>query len=111
MRKIKSFVISKQLTGRLPGDPEWVNYYFKDFTLSDYKFIVINRRTLTPLVWNFTSTQITGELHLGKDGQIVIRDPFAIGEELSKYLLERPIVPNGINLLRPNNLEEWINKV
>ncbi|MBR2438620.1 MAG: glycoside hydrolase family 9 protein [Lentisphaeria bacterium] len=33
MRKIKSFVISKQLTGRLPGDPEWVNYYFKDFTL------------------------------------------------------------------------------
>ena len=33
MRKIKSFVISKQLTGRLPGDPEWANYYFKDFTL------------------------------------------------------------------------------
>lgn len=85
--------------------------YFKDFILSDYKFIVINRRTLTPLVWNFTSTQIIGELHLGKDGQIVIRDPFTIGEELSKYLLERPIVPNGINLLRPNHLEEWINKI
>ncbi|MBQ9771341.1 MAG: glycoside hydrolase family 9 protein [Lentisphaeria bacterium] len=33
MRKIKSFVISKQMTGRLPGDPEWANYYFKDFTL------------------------------------------------------------------------------
>jgi hypothetical protein len=85
--------------------------YFKDFTLVDYKFIVINRRTLTPLVWNFASTQATGELHLGKDGQIIIRDPFTIGEELSKYLLDKPTVPNGINLVKPNNLEEWINKL
>lgn len=85
--------------------------YFKDFTLVDYKFIVINKRTLTPLVWNFVNTQSTGELHLGKDGQIVIRDPFTIGEELSKYLLDKPAVPNGINLVKPNNLEEWINKL
>lgn len=33
MRKIKSFVISKQMTGRLPGDPMWAKYYFRDFTL------------------------------------------------------------------------------
>lgn len=85
--------------------------YFKDFTLVDYKFIVINKRTLTPLVWNFVNTQSIGELHLGKDGQIVIRDPFTIGEELSKYLLDKPTVPNGINLVKPNNLEEWINKL
>lgn len=85
--------------------------YFKDFTLVDYKFIVINKRTLTPLVWNFVNTQSIGELHLGKDGQIVIRDPFTIGEELSKYLLDKPTVPNGINLDKPNNLEEWINKL
>lgn len=83
--------------------------YFKDFTLVDYKFIVVNRRTLTPLVWTFSSTQSTGELHLGKGGQIIIRDPFIIGEELNKYLLERPIVPNNIDLIKPNNLEEWIN--
>jgi hypothetical protein len=50
-------------------------------------------------------------LHLGKDGQIIIRDPFTIGEELSKYLLDKPTVPNGINLDKPNNLEEWINKL
>lgn len=83
--------------------------YFKDFKLADYKFIVANRKTLTPLVWNFESTQAVGELHLGKNGQIVIRDPFTIGEELSKYLEERPKVPNGIDLIKPNNLEEWIN--
>lgn len=85
--------------------------YFKDFTLVDYKFIVANRRTLTPLVWTFSSTQATGELHLGKDKQIVVRDPFTIGEELTRYLIERPTVPDGIDLIRPNNLEEWINKL
>ena len=26
--------------------------YFKDFKLLDYNFIVVNKRTLTPLVWN-----------------------------------------------------------
>jgi hypothetical protein len=83
--------------------------YFKDFYLADYKFIVVNRRTLIPLVWTFSSTQLTGELHLGKGGQIIIRDPFIIGEELNRYLLERPIVPNNIDLIKPNKLEEWIN--
>lgn len=85
--------------------------YFKDFTLVDYKFIVVNKRTLVPLVWTFDSTQSTGELHLGKDRQIVIRDPFTIGEELYKYLLDKPKVPNGIEMIKPNNLEEWINKL
>lgn len=85
--------------------------YFKDFTLVDYKFIVANKRTLTPLVWNFESTKTYGELKLGKDGKIIIRDPFTIGEELSEYLKNRPLVPNGIDLVKPNNLEEWINKL
>lgn len=85
--------------------------YFRDFTLTDYKFIVANKRTLTPLVWNFASTKTYGELKLGKDNKIIIRDPFTIGEELSYYLENKPIVPNGINLTKVNNLEEWINKL
>ena len=36
-------------------------------------------------------------------------DIFIIGEELNRYLLERPIVPNNIDLIKPNKLEEWIN--
>ena len=31
--------------------------YFKDFKLAPYKFIVANKKTLTPLVWNFKSTE------------------------------------------------------
>ena len=83
--------------------------YFKDFTLLDYKFIVVNKRTLIPLVWTFSSTQKYGELHLGKNQQIVIRDPFTIGKELHTYLKEKPLIPNGIKITKPNKLEEWIN--
>ena len=83
--------------------------YFKDFTLLDYKFIVVNKRTLIPLVWTFSSTQKYGELHLGKNQQIVIRDPFTIGKELYTYLKEKPLIPNGIKMTKQNKLEEWIN--
>lgn len=85
--------------------------YFKDFTLVDYKFIVVNKKTLTPLVWNFKSTKEKGEIQLGKDKQIIIRDPFTIGEELSHYLNDKPQVPDGIERTKMNNLEEWINKL
>lgn len=106
-----SYSTQARLYWRIIRDNMDKDPYFKDFTLADYKFIVANRKTLTPLVWTFDSTQATGELHLGKDRQIVIRDPFIIGEELNHYLLERPKVPNGIDLIKPNKLEEWINKL
>lgn len=38
--------------------------YFKDFKLLDYDFIVVNRKTLTPLVWACPFTQSTGTLIL-----------------------------------------------
>lgn len=85
--------------------------YFKDFTLFDYKFIVVNRKTLTPLVWNCPFTQKEGTLFLGKNGQIELRDPLKIGEELYNYLSSRPKVPNGIDMTNSNNLETWINKL
>lgn len=85
--------------------------FFKDYTLAPYKFIVANRRTLTPLVWNFSSTKEKGDLILGKNKQIVLRDPFTIGEELNHYLCDKPRVPNEIELCHPNQLEKWINKI
>ena len=80
--------------------------YFKDFTLADYRFIVANRRTLTPLIWLFESTQNEGDI-ITKDNTI-LRDPFTIGEELNNYLTSNPKVPNNIDLIKPNKIENWI---
>lgn len=78
------------LKANLLNDP-----YFKDFTLENYRFIVINRRTLTPLVWEFPLTKTTGTL-VDKEGN-EYRDPFEIGKELQSYLNFRPRVPKGID--------------
>lgn len=69
--------------------------YFKDFSLEDYRFIICNPKTLTPLVWEFPLTKTMGTL-ITDDGE-EIRDPFEIGRELQSYLNLRPPVPNGIN--------------
>lgn len=83
--------------------------YFKDFKLLDYDFIVVNRRTLTPLVWTCPFTQAVGTLKFGKNDQIEMRSPFVIGEELSSYLTFRPKVPMGISEISANNLQEWLD--
>lgn len=70
--------------------------YFKDFSLEDYRFIIVNPKTLTPLVWEFPLTKSAGEL-IDDNGEL-IRDPFTIGKELKAYLDCRPPVPNGINM-------------
>lgn len=112
----KSFIdwnyqIQARLYWRIIRDNLDRDPYFKDFTLTDYKFIVANKKTLTPLVWNFESTRATGDLFFGKNQQIIMRDPFTIGKELNSYLCNRPTVPNNIEEIKPNNLEEWINKL
>lgn len=85
--------------------------YFKDFKLLDYDFIVVNRRTLTPLVWTCSFTQALGTLTFGKGGHIKYRSPFEIGEELHYYLSSRPKVPKGISDTGANDLKEWLNKL
>lgn len=84
---------------------------FKDYTLADYKFIVVNKNTLTPLVWEFTDTKKTGTLHYGKDRQIEMKDPEDIGVELYSYLSSRPDVPMGIKKDTHNDLISWLNIV
>ena len=85
--------------------------YFKDFELLDYMFIVVNRRTLTPLVWDCPLTRFIGTLYFGKNNQIEMRSPLEIGKELSFYLSSRPKVPMGINETGFNDLEDWLNKL
>lgn len=84
---------------------------FKDFKLADYKFIVVNRRTLTPLVWECDFTRAVGTLTFGKNKQIVMRDPEEIGKELYSYLSSRPKVPMGIEVYRVNDIRTWLNTI
>lgn len=78
------------LKANMSNDP-----YFKDFTLEDYRFIVVNKESLTPLVWKFPLTRAKGTL-IDKEGK-EYRDPFEIGKELQGYLNLRPTVPVGID--------------
>ena len=69
--------------------------YFKDFKLEDFRFIVVNRTSLTPLVWLFPLTDTVGTLISERGDEI--KDPFELGKELRGYLDLKPQVPNGIN--------------
>ena len=80
---------------------------FKDYKLDDYRFIVVNKKTLTPLVWKFDATTKRGPLMYGEHN-IVMRDPFDIAEELTHYLEEKPKVPIGIVCDGDNSLTEWL---
>lgn len=85
--------------------------YFKDFKMLNYHFIVVNKKTLIPLVWEFPDTYNMNTLYYGKDNQLIFRHPFEIGKELNAYLKNTPSVPNGINLAKPNNLNEFLMKI
>jgi hypothetical protein len=80
--------------------------YFKDFKLADYRFIVINRKSLNPLVWNFDKTQSLEEITTKNN--TILRHPFEIGKQLKRYLEEKPVVPDGIELIKPNEISDKI---
>ena len=77
---------------------------YKDYKLADYRFIVVNRWTLTPLVWGFNMTQALGTLRYGKNQDILLIDPYDIGKELNYYLKNNPKVPIGIKLNDVNDI-------
>ena len=78
-----------------------------------YIFIVVNKTTLKPLLWEFPYTHAIGDIKLENEkGYVrIIKDPENIGKELSYYLSSRPNVPIGINEVGTNNIVEWINKL
>ena len=113
----KSFIdwnyqIQARLYWRIIRDNLDRDPYFKDFTLADYEFIVVNKLTLTPLVWKFRDTTTRGTIVVGKPAHpIELRDPEDIGNELKIYLAERPQVPFGIVIGGSNDLTTWLNKL
>lgn len=85
--------------------------YFKDFELLNWHFVVVNKKSLIPAVWEHEDTKETGTLYYGKNKQIVCRDPLEIAKELKYYLDHKPSVPIGIELKKPNSLKQWLNKI
>lgn len=81
--------------------------YFKDFTILDYRFIVINKESLTPLVWEFPMTKVFGDIPFGKENAYVMHDPELVGRTLRKYLDESPKIPYGISL-EINDITKWL---
>ena len=102
-----SYQIQARLYWRIIRDNLDRDPYFKDFKLLDYRFIVVNRKTLIPLVWECEFTQQKG---LIKFNNVEFEDPEDIGKELHTYLTSNLSVPIGINLEGTNSLTEWLSK-
>lgn len=82
---------------------------FKDYTLANYTFIVVNKNTLTPLTWEFEDTKTYGTLYYGRNKDIIFRDPYDLGKELTYYLQNHPNIPVNITTDTPNSLSNWLN--
>lgn len=78
--------------------------FFKDFKLCDYRFIVINRNNLVPLVWEFNMSATPGLLVFGEHYDIKFVDPEILGEELNEYMTSEYRAPKDINFVEPNSL-------
>lgn len=81
--------------------------YFKDFKIADYTFIVINRKTKTPLVWVFDKTFAINDI---KVGNLILKNWRNILTELNFYLKGNSDVPIEILKDTTNNIFEWIKK-
>lgn len=85
--------------------------YFKDFTIENYRFIVINKETLTPLVWEYEYTKDTEHsMFMPRREYLEYRSPLDIGRELRNYLDIDAKVPNDISIYEPNKIMEWLNR-
>jgi hypothetical protein len=59
--------------------------YFREFTIEDYLFITINRRTLSPMIWVFNHNKESGNLQDEKGN--ILRDWRDIYQDLVWYLM------------------------
>lgn len=102
--QIQNRLYYRILKSNIDKDP-----YFKEFEILPYKDVVVNKKTLTPLIWSCPFTFAKGTLIFGKNDQIVMRDPFEIGEELFYYLNSDSKVPIGIK--NENDITRFLNKI
>ena len=81
--------------------------YFKDFKLEDYRFIVVNKETKLPMVWEFRQTQNVGDIVLG---DYKFRNWRVALKELNYYLQEAPLVPVNVSYTEENKIEDYFKK-
>ena len=84
--------------------------YFKDFKILNYRFIICNKDSCSPLVWEFGETHSKGTLYYGRHKQIGLPDPEDLGKELFLFFssgqkIEQPLLADH------NSLDKWINKL
>lgn len=84
--------------------------YFKNFKLSTFKFIVVNKFSLNPLTFRDEKCMVEGDIVLEfKSGRkSILREPITIGKELQEYLDNPTTVPAGIEKNQSNNIYERI---
>lgn len=81
--------------------------YFKDFKIQHYQFIVVNRRTVAPIVWRFDGN--FGMVDLVSDKGDILRDWRRILIDL-KYYLDNPETKYSKEVLE-NNCEMKISNL
>lgn len=103
-----NYMIQSRLYWRIIRQNMNKDPYYKDFQLLNYRFIVVNRKTLAPAVWKFGDTTMEGPLeYVTKTGYIhTFRDPYVIGAELYYYLNNKPKYPIEMSL--ENSIEKFI---
>lgn len=76
--------------------------FYKDYEVLPFRFIVINRKNLNPLVWNynFSTAPLEKNMHVPHDWTKLVK-------ELYYYLNNDVKVPIGITHF--NSLDEWLN--
>lgn len=82
---------------------------FKDYKLLDYRFIVINRYNLKPLVWEYENTQCAVDINYGNN-KYYCKNWRSIVKELNYYLTDRADYPIDIKSNEPNSLIKWLTK-
>ena len=78
---------------------------YKDYSLENYRFIVVNKDNLKPLVWEFKGTQATVDISAGEH---TLRNWRSLVKELHYYLTNQPKYPIGIQ--EENDILEWLSK-
>lgn len=102
--------IQSRLYYRILEDAIRKDDYFKDFDLLNFRFLVINKNSLTPMVFEDELCSKSGHLDIvfNNGYKKVLRDPVTIGKELKYYLNTDAKVPEGLNVNVPNKIYKRI---
>lgn len=82
--------------------------YFKDFTITNFRFMVINKNNRLPLMFTDDYSFVEGDIEIKfKSGsKKILRNPVTIGKELRDYLNKESVVPEWIDIYGLNSIRK-----